>query len=219
MRCPLIVYPKVNHRQLAADPDELRNLAADPAHGQTLARLESLLEGWRAAMADAAPLATSDPPPLRRDLTGRERRPDRWQPQWIVDKYFDPPDLFAIRSPPVGERQGVLSNGWVCAFPEGYDDVRHVISYVEGIDSEERGSATQLYFVILEVVDCVPGTAEVVRRNIGLGIRVKPFQHSVDEIPEFCLEFLPFDSLIPLVEEFDPGVLRFVPSPRQLDPT
>ena len=93
-RYKLIVYPKVDHRQLfdlAEDPDELQNLAADPAHGQTLARLEALLEGWRAAMADTAPLEVSDPSPLRRDLTGRERRPDRWQPQWILDKYFGPP--------------------------------------------------------------------------------------------------------------------------------
>ena len=93
-RYKLIVYPRVNHRQLfdlADDPDELRNLAADPAHGQTLARLEALLEGWRSAMGDTAPLQTAEPLPLRLDLTGRERAPDRWQPQWILDKYFDPP--------------------------------------------------------------------------------------------------------------------------------
>ena len=93
-RYKLIVYLRVNHRQLfdlADDPDELRNLAADPAHGQTLARMEALLEGWRAALADPAPLATAAPSPLRRDLTGQAREPDRWQPQWIVDKYFDPP--------------------------------------------------------------------------------------------------------------------------------
>ncbi|MYD85826.1 MAG: DUF4976 domain-containing protein, partial [Acidobacteria bacterium] len=93
-RYKLIVYPKVNHRQLfdlADDPDELRNLAANPAHGQTVARMEALLEGWRAALADPVPLEASDPLPLRRDLTGQAREPDRWQPRWIVDKYFDPP--------------------------------------------------------------------------------------------------------------------------------
>ncbi len=31
------------------------------------------------------------PAPLRRDLTGTERKPDRWQPEWIVEKYFDVP--------------------------------------------------------------------------------------------------------------------------------
>ena len=103
-RYKLIVYPKVNHRQLfdlAEDPAELRNLAADPAQRQTLARLEALLEGWRAAMADTAPLEVSNPSPLRRDLTGHDRRPDRWQPQWILDKYFGPPaSSGAVALPP-----------------------------------------------------------------------------------------------------------------------
>jgi len=33
-------------------------------------------------------LSVSDPAPLHRDLTGTEREPDRWQPDWIVEKYF-----------------------------------------------------------------------------------------------------------------------------------
>ena len=79
-RYKLIVYPKVNHRQLfdlADDPDELRNLAADPAHGQTLARMEALLEGWRAALADPAPLASlrSVAAPARSDRAGARARP------------------------------------------------------------------------------------------------------------------------------------------------
>ena len=91
-RHKLIVYPKVNHRQLfdlAEDPDELHNLVDDPDHAEAAVRLESLLEGWQAAMGDSLPLAVSDPAPLHRDLTGTERKPDRWQPQWIVEKYFD----------------------------------------------------------------------------------------------------------------------------------
>ena len=91
-RYKLIVYPNVNHRQLfdlAEDADELENLIADPDHAQTAARLEALLEGWQAAMGDTTPLSVPDPAPLRRDLTGTEREPDRWQPDWIVEKYFD----------------------------------------------------------------------------------------------------------------------------------
>ncbi len=91
-RYKLIVYPKVNHRQLfdlAEDPDELDNLVDQPDHAQTAARLEALLEGWQAAMGDAAPLSVVDPAPLHRDLSGAEREPDRWQPDWIVEKYFD----------------------------------------------------------------------------------------------------------------------------------
>ncbi|MCY3971500.1 MAG: sulfatase-like hydrolase/transferase [Acidobacteria bacterium] len=91
-RFKLIVYPQVNHRQLfdlTEDPDELENLIADPDHKETAARLEALLEGWQTAMGDTVPLSVADPAPLHRDLTGTEREPDRWQPDWIVEKYFD----------------------------------------------------------------------------------------------------------------------------------
>ena len=93
-RYKLIVYPNVNHRQLfdlSEDPDELTNLIADRDHVETAARLEALLEGWQTAMGDTVPLSVSNPAPLRRDLTGTEREPDRWQPEWIVAKYFDVP--------------------------------------------------------------------------------------------------------------------------------
>ena len=91
-RYKLIVYPNVNHRQLfdlSEDPDELDNLIADPEHTETAVRLEALLEGWQTAMGDTVPLSVPDPAPLHRDLTGTEREPDRWQPEWIVEKYFD----------------------------------------------------------------------------------------------------------------------------------
>ena len=90
-RYKLIVYPNVNHRQLfdlAEDPDELTNLISDPDHAQTATRLEALLEGWQTAMGDTVPLSVPDPAPLHRDLTGTDREPDRWQPAWIVEKYF-----------------------------------------------------------------------------------------------------------------------------------
>ncbi len=73
---------------LAEDPDELDNLVADPDYADTAVRLEALLEGWQAAMGDTVPLSVSDPAPLHRDLTGTERKPDRWQPDWILEKYF-----------------------------------------------------------------------------------------------------------------------------------
>lgn len=91
-RYKLIVYPNVNHRQLfdlVNDPDELENLISDPEHTETAVRLEALLEGWQTAMGDTVPLSVPDPAPLHRDLTGTDREPDRWQPDWIVEKYFD----------------------------------------------------------------------------------------------------------------------------------
>lgn len=87
----LIRYPRIDHVQLfdlARDPLELMNLAADPAHAATRARLEGLLAQWHARSGDPHPLSVEEPGPVRVDLTGRDRKPDRWQPPWIVDKYF-----------------------------------------------------------------------------------------------------------------------------------
>ena len=46
---------------------------------------------WRAVVGDTAPLTTDEPKPLHVDLTDATRKPDRWQPEWIREKYFDPP--------------------------------------------------------------------------------------------------------------------------------
>lgn len=90
-RWKLIVYPKVNHRQLfdlAADPDERIDLAPRPAHRHHIARLALLLDRWRRDLSDPDPLTSEEPAPLAIDLTGAEREPDRWQPEWIREKYF-----------------------------------------------------------------------------------------------------------------------------------
>jgi arylsulfatase A-like enzyme len=54
-RYKLILYPQPNRRQLfdlTADPDELRNLADDPAHAAERERLETLLTDWRHTQGD-----------------------------------------------------------------------------------------------------------------------------------------------------------------------
>ncbi len=74
-RYKLIVYPSVNHRQLfdlAEDPDELNNLFADPDHRETATRLDSLLEGWRAAMGTPCP----SPSPIRRRYAATSPAPN-----------------------------------------------------------------------------------------------------------------------------------------------
>ena len=89
----LIVYPQVNHRQLfnlELDPDEILNLAADPSHADRVARMTVLLEEWQEHLGDDQALSSENPAPLKVDLTGRERQPDRHQPDWIVEKYFGP---------------------------------------------------------------------------------------------------------------------------------
>ncbi|MEM6569071.1 MAG: sulfatase-like hydrolase/transferase [Planctomycetota bacterium] len=93
-RFKLCVYPRVAHRQLfdlAADPDELIDLAGRPAFRHHVRRLERELEVWRAVVGDTDPLTTDEPKPLHVDLTDATRKPDRWQPEWIREKYFDPP--------------------------------------------------------------------------------------------------------------------------------
>ena len=88
----LIVYPQVNHRQLfnlEQDPYEILNLADDPAQADRIARMTILMEEWQEHLGDEQALSSQKPGRLEVDLSGRERQPDRWQPDSIVEKYFD----------------------------------------------------------------------------------------------------------------------------------
>ena len=40
------------------------------------------------SFGDTQPLEVDDPDPRDVDLSGQAPEPDRWQPAWIVDKYF-----------------------------------------------------------------------------------------------------------------------------------
>lgn len=65
-RWKLIRYPLVDQTQLfdlARDPRELKNLAADPQHAATLARMTGLLEKEMARYGDTAPLHVANPKP------------------------------------------------------------------------------------------------------------------------------------------------------------
>jgi arylsulfatase A-like enzyme len=93
-RWKLIVYPQIGHRQLfdlEADPHETTSVLDRAENAAHAARLEGLLRAWQARAGDRLeiPAASRPPPPL--DLSGRRRQPDRWQPDWIVRKYFDAP--------------------------------------------------------------------------------------------------------------------------------
>jgi len=91
-RWKLIVYPRINHRQLfdlRKDPDERRNLAEDPGQAGTIERLTRLLETSQRHAGDRQALSTNAPSPLAIDLShDYVRKPDEWQPRWIVEKYF-----------------------------------------------------------------------------------------------------------------------------------
>ncbi len=90
-RWKLIVYPQVNQLQLfdlEEDPSEVFSLAEDPAQAQRIAQFTVLLSEWQEHLGDDQPLRSENPARLKIDLTGRERQPDPWQPDWIVEKYF-----------------------------------------------------------------------------------------------------------------------------------
>ncbi len=63
-RWKLIRYPHINKTQLfdlKNDPDELRDLAADPRQAKTVERLMNTLADWQKQLGDTAPLTSSTP--------------------------------------------------------------------------------------------------------------------------------------------------------------
>jgi arylsulfatase A-like enzyme len=90
-RWKLIVYPQIHRTQLfdlRRDPNERWDLASSERHGGKVAELTELLRQWQRRVGDTQPLASPNPrsPEVRR--TNEIRRPDVWQPRWIVEKYF-----------------------------------------------------------------------------------------------------------------------------------
>lgn len=90
-RWKLIAYPKIDYLQLfdlQTDPYEMKNLVDSKEHSAELARLQALMREWQTKLNDKLELPTTSKSPTTIDLTGRERKPDQWQPAWIVEKYF-----------------------------------------------------------------------------------------------------------------------------------
>lgn len=90
-RWKLIVYPPINHRELfdlRADPHETRDLAAQPGHEAEIARLTGLLTSWQREVGDRLALSVKTPKPRAVRFDDFDRKPDEWQPRWIVEKYF-----------------------------------------------------------------------------------------------------------------------------------
>jgi len=87
----LIAYPKIDHLQLfdlQSDPHEIHNLVDRPENAPHIARLQRLMSEWQLQVGDTLELPSKNNPPPSIDLTGRQRTPDQWQPDWIVKKYF-----------------------------------------------------------------------------------------------------------------------------------
>ena len=90
-RFKLIRWPLINKTQLfdlVADPDELHDLAGSAEHTDHVRRLTSVLEQWKNSVDDPHPLTVANPKPAEIDMTGKPRKPDSHQPEWIVEKYF-----------------------------------------------------------------------------------------------------------------------------------
>ncbi len=90
-RWKLIAYPQIGHLQLfdlESDPYEMTNLIDRPGHRDHVARLMRLMKDWQQRVGDTLEVPAESKPPEPADLTGLKREPDKWQPDWIVKKYF-----------------------------------------------------------------------------------------------------------------------------------
>ena len=90
-RYKLIRYPTVDHTllfDLQNDPYELANLAEKPEHAQRVQTLLAQLAVEQKRYGDTAPLTAAKIMPLTWDYRTIERKPDQWQPQYLIDRYF-----------------------------------------------------------------------------------------------------------------------------------
>ena len=88
----LIRYPERDLNQLfnlAADPLELNNLAEAELHKAKLGEMTGLMEEWQLELNDNAPLTADKILPLQYDHTKLIRKPDHWQPEYTLKKYFN----------------------------------------------------------------------------------------------------------------------------------
>ena len=59
---------------------------------QVLAQIDQLLpklQAWQQRVGDTQALVVPFPKPMALDTSNYRRKPDGWQPRWIVEKYFD----------------------------------------------------------------------------------------------------------------------------------
>lgn len=105
-RWKLIAYPKIGYLQLfdlRNDPHETTNLIdqpdrgqpdnrrpdpRQPDHRQQVERLLKLMKVWQERVGDTLEIPSRSQTPPAINLSGNERTPDQWQPDWIIRKYF-----------------------------------------------------------------------------------------------------------------------------------
>ncbi len=90
-RWKLLVYPRINHTQLfdlQEDPLEIVNLAGRPESEKVASRLKASMQEWQKTLGDKQQLQTDTPKPKEVDYSSFQQRRDRWQPDWIYEKYY-----------------------------------------------------------------------------------------------------------------------------------
>ena len=87
----LIRYPERDYTQLfdlVNDPLELNNLAGVDGNEPRIEEMMKLMREWQNEVNDTVPLTGEKILPLQYDHTRLVRKPDRWQPQYTLQKYF-----------------------------------------------------------------------------------------------------------------------------------
>lgn len=90
-RWKLIRWPKLDKTQLfdlENDPLELNDLAQNADQTLRVLNMTMRLADLQKKYVDVQPLVDDKRLPEFIDLQKIKRKPDRWQPKWIVDKYF-----------------------------------------------------------------------------------------------------------------------------------
>ncbi len=90
----LIRYPKRDFTQLfnlEDDPLETNNLSGENAYTDKVEELRSLLSDWQDQVNDTVPLTANKILPMHYDPKELERKrsPDRHQPKYVLDRYFN----------------------------------------------------------------------------------------------------------------------------------
>ncbi|MEE2948384.1 MAG: hypothetical protein VX392_08700 [Verrucomicrobiota bacterium] len=74
---------------LKSDPDETVNLATRKRLAKRVDEMTKLMVSWQKRVGDKLPLTVAKPATKEIDMTGRSRANGRrWQPDWILKKYF-----------------------------------------------------------------------------------------------------------------------------------
>lgn len=87
----LIRYPERNYTQLfdlAHDPMELNNLAEKTETQAKKEQLTQLLNSWQNEVGDTLKWTAKKVLPMQYDPDTLERKPDQWQPEYILKRYF-----------------------------------------------------------------------------------------------------------------------------------